>query len=108
MVASQIDPPPQVRWVMPEHSRAHLKAVLPTIQEAMEQAKVEWRDITAIAVTRGPGLAGSLLVGVNAAKAISLAQRIPLVGINHMEGHIYSNWILADGDTPSHRFPLPS
>lgn len=107
VVASQIDLHRKYGGVMPEAaSRAHLKAVLPTIQEAIEQAKVEWRDITAIAVTRGPGLAGSLLVGVNAAKAISLAQRIPLVGINHMEGHIYSNWILADGDTPEPSFPL--
>ena len=107
IVASQIDLHRKYGGVMPEAaSRAHLKAIVPTIRESMEQAKVSWDDITAIAVTRGPGLAGSLLVGVNAAKGISLAQGIPLVGVNHMEGHIYSNWIITDGDTPEPSFPL--
>jgi len=107
VVASQIDLHRKYGGVMPEvASRAHLKAILPTIQEAMEQAGSEWADISAIAVTRGPGLAGSLLVGVNAAKAISFARGIPLVGVNHMEGHVYSNWVLTDGDLPEPAFPL--
>ncbi|MHB1162199.1 MAG: tRNA (adenosine(37)-N6)-threonylcarbamoyltransferase complex transferase subunit TsaD, partial [Chloroflexota bacterium] len=93
--------------VMPEMaSRAHLRAIIPTLEEALEQAHVDWGDISAIAVTRGPGLVGSLLVGVNAAKAISLARGIPLVGVNHLEGHIYSNWIITDEPFPEPSFPL--
>ncbi len=107
VVASQIDIHRKYGGVMPEiASRAHLRAIMPTIEEALEQAKVDWSRIAAIAVTRGPGLAGSLLVGVNAAKAISMAKGIPLVGVNHLEGHIYSNWIMTDGPSPEPAFPL--
>lgn len=107
VVASQIDLHRKYGGVMPEvASRAHLKAIIPTVQEALDRAGVKWEQISAIAVTRGPGLAGSLLVGVNAAKAISLARSIPVVGVNHLEGHIYSNWILVDGETPEPGFPL--
>ena len=107
VVASQIDLHRRYGGVMPEMaSRAHLRAIIPTIEEALERAAVDWGGIDAIAVTRGPGLAGSLLVGVNAAKAISLARGIPLVGINHLEGHIYSNWVETDGPTPEPAFPL--
>jgi N6-L-threonylcarbamoyladenine synthase len=60
----------------------------------MQQAKVTWKDITAIAVTYGPGLAGSLLIGINTAKAIALAHSLPLIGVNHLEGHIYANWLI--------------
>ena len=62
------------------------------------EAEVTWKDIAAIAVTMGPGLAGSLLVGVNIAKAVALAHGLPLIGINHLEGHIYANWL--SGDKP--------
>ena len=92
---------------MPEvASRAHVKAILPTIEEAMATARVGWADLEAIAVTRGPGLAGSLLVGVNAAKAIAFARDLPLVGVNHLEGHVYSNWVLTDENLPEPGFPL--
>ena len=60
----------------------------------MAQAKVTWGDLDGIAVTIGPGLAGSLLVGVNAAKAIALARGLPITGVNHLEGHIYANWLI--------------
>ncbi|MHB0870285.1 MAG: tRNA (adenosine(37)-N6)-threonylcarbamoyltransferase complex transferase subunit TsaD [Chloroflexota bacterium] len=107
VVASQIDLHRKYGGVMPEMaSRAHLRAIIPTLEEALEQAHVDWGDISAIAVTRGPGLVGSLLVGVNAAKAISLARGIPLVGVNHLEGHIYSNWIITDEPFPEPSFPL--
>lgn len=107
VVASQIDLHRKYGGIMPEvASRAHLKAIMPTLEEALEQAQVGWAGISAIAVTRGPGLAGSLLVGVNAAKAISLARNIPLVGINHLEGHIYSNWIITGEEFPEPSFPL--
>ena len=107
VVASQIDLHRKYGGVMPElASRAHLKAIVPTVDEAMERAGARWEEISAIAVTRGPGLVGSLLVGVNAAKGISLARRVPMVGVNHLEGHVYSNWILTDGEAPEPRFPL--
>src|SRR5512135_2803922 len=76
VVASQIDLHRKYGGVMPEvASRAHLAAILPTVEEAMALAKVDWPDLSAIAVTRGPGLAGCLLVGVNAAKAMAMARR---------------------------------
>ncbi len=107
VVASQIDLHRKYGGVMPEvASRAHLQAIMPTVEEALQRAQVDWSRIAAIAVTRGPGLAGSLLVGVNAAKAISMAKGIPLVGVNHLEGHIYSNWIITDGPSPEPAFPL--
>ncbi len=107
VVASQVDLHRKYGGVMPEvASRAHLQAIVPTVQEAMEQAGVGWSDLSAIAVTRGPGLAGSLLVGVNAAKAISMARGIPLVGVNHLEGHVYSNWIITGEEFPEPDFPL--
>jgi N6-L-threonylcarbamoyladenine synthase len=68
-------------------------AVIPVIEQAMAEAKVKWEDLDAIAVTHGPGLAGSLLVGVNTAKGIALARKLPLIGVNHLEGHIYANWL---------------
>jgi N6-L-threonylcarbamoyladenine synthase len=68
----------------------------------MRDAAASWDDIAAIAVTYGPGLAGSLLVGLSMAKALAWAHRLPLVGVNHLEGHIYANWL--DGDVP----PFPS
>ncbi len=107
VVASQIDLHRKYGGVMPEMaSRAHLKAIMPTVEEAMQRAGVDWGKIAAIAVTRGPGLAGSLLVGVNAAKAISMAKGIPLVGVNHLEGHIYSNWVITGEAFPEPSFPL--
>src|SRR4029078_11103900 len=74
-------------------SREHVLKIIPVIHEAMASANVTWRDLNAIAVTHGPGLAGSLLVGVNAAKGIALGQNLPLLGTNHLEGHIYANWL---------------
>ena len=94
VIASQVDIHSRYGGVVPEvASRQHMLAILPVIDDAMAQAKTTWQDIAAIAVTYGPGLAGSLLVGVNVAKAIALAHGIPLIGINHLEGHIYANWL---------------
>jgi N6-L-threonylcarbamoyladenine synthase len=92
VVASQIDIHARYGGVVPEvASRQHLLAIIPVISQAM--AGVSWQDINGIAVTFGPGLAGSLLVGVNVAKAIALAKKIPLIGVNHLEAHIYANWL---------------
>ena len=94
IVASQVDIHARYGGIVPEvASRQHLLTVLPVIASAMAEAEVAWQDIAAIAVTFGPGLAGSLLVGVNVAKAIAFTQGLPLIGINHLEGHIYSNWL---------------
>jgi len=94
IVASQVDIHARYGGIVPEvASRQHLLTVLPVVESAMAEAEVAWQDIAAIAVTFGPGLAGSLLVGVNVAKAIAFTQGLPLLGINHLEGHIYSNWL---------------
>lgn len=94
VVASQAELHAQYGGVYPEvASREHVLKIIPVIDQALRAAKVTWRDLNAIAVTHGPGLAGSLLVGVNAAKGIALAQRLPLLGVNHLEGHIYANWL---------------
>ena len=94
VVASQADIHARYGGVVPEvASRQHLLTILPVIESALSRADCSWDEIDRIAVTYGPGLAGSLLVGVNVAKAISLARSIPLIGINHLEGHIYANWL---------------
>ncbi len=77
--------------VVPEiASREHLRLVLPCIRKAMETAGVEWSDLDGLAVTRGPGLVGALLVGISVAKALAMGTGLPLVGVNHLEGHIFS------------------
>lgn len=94
VVATQIDLHAQYGGVFPEvASRAHVEAIGPVVQQALNQAGVTLDKIDAIAVTRGPGLAGSLLVGVNYAKGLALGRDLPLVGVNHLEGHIYSLWL---------------
>ena len=109
VIASQIELHQQYGGVFPEMaSRAHIEAIAPVIQRALADANTTWDTISAVAVTKGPGLPGSLVVGVNAAKGICLARDLPLVGVNHLEGHIYSHWlndapISRLGDNP---FPL--
>ena len=103
VIASQVDIHSRYGGVVPEvASRQHLLAALPTIQQAMSAASAGWDDVHAIAVTIGPGLAGSLLVGVNMAKAMALARGLPFIGVNHLEAHIYANWL--EGEQP--RFPV--
>lgn len=96
VVASQIELHRRYGGVFPEvASRQHILSITPVIEEAMGEARVSWDDLEAVAVTYGPGLAGSLLVGVNAAKGIALGCGLPLLGINHIEAHIYANWLLS-------------
>jgi len=91
VIASQVDLHRPWGGVVPElASREHLEKIEPIVDEALAEAKVTLRDIDAIAVTQGPGLIGSLLVGVCYAKALAWGLDIPLVGINHIEGHVYS------------------
>jgi N6-L-threonylcarbamoyladenine synthase len=92
IVASQIDIHARYGGIVPEvASRQHLLSIIPVISQAMTE--VSWQDINGIAITFGPGLAGSLLVGVNVAKAIALAKKLPITGVNHLEAHIYANWL---------------
>lgn len=94
VISSQIDLHTLYGGVVPEiASRKHIEKINQVIQEALDQASVTLDDITAIAVTYGPGLVGALLVGVAEAKAISFARRIPLIGVHHIEGHISANYI---------------
>jgi N6-L-threonylcarbamoyladenine synthase len=111
VVASQIDIHRRYGGVFPEvASRQHILAIGPVIQDALIQARTGWNELEAIAVTYGPGLAGSLLVGVNAAKGIALALDLPLIGVNHLEGHLYSNWLDSEGhgQPPKIKFPVLS
>jgi len=94
VVASQIEIHNRYGGVVPEvASRQQLAAILPVIEMAMEQASCSWNEIDAIAATYGPGLAGSLLVGLTAGKTLALACNRPFLGVNHLEAHIYANWL---------------
>ncbi|MCY3707664.1 MAG: tRNA (adenosine(37)-N6)-threonylcarbamoyltransferase complex transferase subunit TsaD [Caldilineaceae bacterium] len=97
-VASQIDLHRRFGGVYPEvASRQHVLAIQPVVEDALADASVAHvRELDAIAVTHGPGLAGSLLVGVNLAKGLAFASGLPLIPVNHLEGHIYSNWLYPD------------
>jgi N6-L-threonylcarbamoyladenine synthase len=91
VVASQLDIHGRYGGVVPElASREHLRAIVPVTREALGRARTSLAKISAIAVTAGPGLVGSLLVGITYAKALSFARGIPLIGVNHIEGHIHS------------------
>ena len=105
VIASQVDLHRRYGGIFPEvASRQHILSILPVIEEALFGADIDWDDLAAVAVTYGPGLAGSLLVGVNAAKGLAWGRGLPLVGINHIEAHIYANWLVKDAPPPV--FPL--
>jgi tRNA N6-adenosine threonylcarbamoyltransferase len=104
-VASQVALHAQTGGIVPEvAARQQLRWIVPVTDAALEESGVGWEQIDAVAVTYGPGLIGSLLVGVNVAKSLAVAHGLPLVGVNHIEGHIYANW-LTDVDAAS---PLPA
>ena len=109
VVASQMELHARYGGVYPEvASRQHVLSILPVVEQALAEAHITLADVDAIAVTRGPGLAGSLVVGMNAAKGLALGAGLPLIGVNHLEGHIYSSWIYDAGETPppEPQFPL--
>ncbi len=109
IVASQMEMHARYGGVFPEvASRQHVLSITPVVQQALAQARVTINDIDVIAVTRGPGLTGSLVVGVNMAKGLALASGKPIIGVNHLEGHLYSAWVQKAGDVPTTepRFPL--
>ncbi|MDM8527980.1 tRNA (adenosine(37)-N6)-threonylcarbamoyltransferase complex transferase subunit TsaD [Anaerolineales bacterium HSG24] len=108
IVASQIEIHRRYGGVFPEvASRQHILAISTVIQDALIKARTGWNELSAVAVTYGPGLVGSLLVGVNTAKGLALSLGIPLIGINHLEGHLYSNWLHTERDDskPDIKFP---
>jgi N6-L-threonylcarbamoyladenine synthase len=94
--------------VVPElAARGHITAIVPVVEAALAESGCSQREIDAVAVTQGPGLAGSLRVGVNVAKALAYAWRKPLVPVNHLEGHVYANWLSTDPDSnPPPEFPV--
>lgn len=108
-VASQMDIHARYGGVFPEvASRQHVLSIIPVVEQTLVRSNLTLKDIQALAVTRGPGLAGSLVVGMNMAKGLALGTGLPLVGVNHLEGHVYSAWIYNAGETePSEpKFPL--
>ncbi len=97
VVASQVAMHAATGGIVPEvAARAHLRWIVPTLDEAWDNAGVTWDDVTAVAVTEGPGLAGSLLVGINFAKTLAYVHGKPLVPVNHLEGHLYAAWLADD------------
>jgi N6-L-threonylcarbamoyladenine synthase len=109
VVASQIDLHAQYGGVFPEvASRQHIKTIYPVIDQALHDAHLTLNDLDAIAVTRGPGLPGSLVVGMNAAKGLVLGSGLPIIGVSHLEGHLYSAWLYKpDTEPPDEpKFPL--
>lgn len=96
VVATQMESHARFGGVVPEiASRHHVEVVTAVVEEALEKAKVTYQDLTAVAVTEGPGLVGALLVGIHAAKAIAFAHGLPLIGVHHIAGHIYANQLVA-------------
>src|SRR3990172_1363719 len=94
VVASQAAIHARYGGIVPEvASRHHLEAMLPVVRAALTEARCQVADLEAIAVTAGPGLSGALLVGVNTAKALAYAWSKPLIAVNHLEGHLYANWL---------------
>ncbi|MBN1376588.1 MAG: tRNA (adenosine(37)-N6)-threonylcarbamoyltransferase complex transferase subunit TsaD [Dehalococcoidia bacterium] len=97
VIASQVEIHARYGGIVPEvASRQHMLTIVPVVEQCLKDAGLTLRDVDAVAVTRGPGLAGSLLVGVNFAKSLAVANRLPLLGVNHLEGHIYANWLNND------------
>jgi len=108
VISSQVEIHARYGGIVPEiASRQHVLQIVPIVREAMARAKADWDDIGAIAVTSGPGLAGALLVGVNYGKALALGKGKPLAGVNHLEAHIYANWLGLNGE-PGKPPELPS
>lgn len=103
IIASQVDLHRKFGGVVPEiASRRHLEGINPVLQEALAEAGVTFQDLHGVAVTHGPGLAGALLVGLMAAKTVAFALDIPLIGVNHLEAHIYANFLIE----PDLSFPV--
>lgn len=110
VVASQVALHSATGGIVPEvAARAHLRWMIPVLEQArVESGIADWSELEAIAVTEGPGLAGSLLVGITMAKTLCWLRELPLVPVNHLEGHIYAAWLLdpAEEEKPAPEFPV--
>lgn len=103
VISSQVPVHQKFGGVVPEiASRKHLELINTVIDQALSEANMDFEDIGAVAVTYGPGLVGALLVGLTSAKAVAYALGLPLIGVNHIEGHIYANFL----ENPELAFPL--
>ena len=99
VISSQIAIHQAYGGVVPElAARGQVTAIMPVIRQAVVDAAIQWGDIDAISYTQGPGLAGSLIVGVNAAKGLAMSLGIPMVPVHHLEAHVYANWLRSEGD----------
>ncbi len=109
LVASQVELHAQFGGVFPEvASRQHIRTIYTIVDETLKRAHLNLEDLDAIAVTRGPGLPGSLVVGLNTAKGLVLGSGLPLIGVNHLEAHIYSAWVDLATNDPVNLRPEPS
>ena len=107
VVASQATLHAQYGGIVPEiASRQHMITIIPVMRQALHEAGMEARHLDGVAVTHGPGLAGALLIGVNAAKGFALSNELPFIGLNHLEGHIYAAWLEDVNPESSSGFPL--
>lgn len=105
VVASQAEMHAKFGGIFPEMaSRAHVETIHQVVEQALSEAHVGLEAIDAIVVTRGPGLAGSLVVGVNMAKGLAMGAGLPLIGVNHLEAHLYSIWLVEEEAEPT--FPI--
>jgi len=104
VVSSQIDIHAAYGGVVPEvAARVHVQSIIPVVEEALSEANLDWGSIDAIAVTEGPGLVGSLIVGTETARTLAILKGKPLISVNHLEGHVYANWV---GAISNFQFPI--
>jgi len=107
VIASQVELHTRYGGVVPEvASRQHVLEIVPVLEKSLADSGLSLEDIDGVAVTYGPGLAGSLITGVNTAKAMALALGVPLIGVNHLEGHIYASWLTQYNPEEAPGFPL--
>ncbi len=98
VISSQIVIHQAYGGIVPElAARGQIQAIMPVVQASIAEAGIDWNEVDAIAFTQGPGLAGSLIVGVNAGKALAMSLRVPMVPVNHLEAHVYANWLQLPG-----------
>jgi N6-L-threonylcarbamoyladenine synthase len=107
VIASSLDLHKKTGGVVPEvAARAHIEAIIPVIEEALDQAEAKSEDLDAIAVTSEPGLITSLLVGIETAKWLAYLWKKPLIKVNHIKGHVYANWLERDPEVDEIKFPV--
>jgi len=107
VIASQVELHAQYGGIVPEvASRQHLRDMLPAVERSLAESGLTLDQIDVVAATYGPGLAGSLITGLNTAKAMSFSLGVPLIGVNHLEGHIYASWLTSQDPAESPGFPL--